>query len=162
MELLENKQKPFATIITCSDSRLEPSVIFDQPLGSLFEIRNAGNVLNDDVIASVEYAIVHLNVKLVVILGHQNCGAVTSALAHNDNDTIFLQKLHNTIEPAIKAFDENKEDDILTQSIKNNANLTKQGLIEKDPIIKDFVENQGGKIICGYYSLKSGKAQFYE
>ena len=73
-------QKPFAVVLTCSDSRVVPELIFDTGIGELFVIRVAGNVANTSSIASIEYAVAHLNVSLIVVLGHQNCGAVTSAL----------------------------------------------------------------------------------
>ena len=74
-------QHPFVVILSCSDSRVPPELIFDQGLGDIFEIRNAGNVLDEHVIGSIEYAIMHLGVKLVVIMGHQDCGAVGATLS---------------------------------------------------------------------------------
>src|SRR4029077_7516633 len=77
-------QRPFATILACSDSRVPPELLFDQGFGDLFVVRVAGNVAGDDVIASIQYAIAHLDNKLIVVTGHQNCGAVSAALASDD------------------------------------------------------------------------------
>ena len=76
---LANEQHPFATVLTCSDSRVTPVLIFDQGIGDLFVIRVAGNVIDDDVAGSIEYAVDHLDARLLVILGHENCGAITAA-----------------------------------------------------------------------------------
>ena len=74
-------QHPFVVILSCSDSRVPPELIFDQGLGDIFEIRNAGNVLNEHVIGSIEYAVMHCGVKLIVIMGHQDCGAIAATLS---------------------------------------------------------------------------------
>ena len=74
-------QHPFAVILSCSDSRVPLEIIFDQGIGDIFEIKNAGNVLDDHVIGSIEYAVMHCGVKLVVIMGHQDCGAIAATLS---------------------------------------------------------------------------------
>jgi len=150
-------QNPFAVILTCSDSRIVPELIFDTGIGELFVIRVAGNVANTSSIASVEYAVAHLNVKLIVVLGHQNCGAVTAALAAND-DGNNLKHLLNFIQPAISLSDSKKVDDVSHV----HAKLTVEKLIIDSSIISNAVENDLLKIIPAYYSLESGKVDFFE
>lgn len=152
-----NGQEPFAVILTCSDSRIVPELIFDTGIGELFVIRIAGNVGNPSSIASVEYAVAHLNVKLVVVLGHQSCGAVTAALAANNHGE-NLDHLLNFIQPAISMSDSKKIDDVS----RIHANLTLEKLIKDSNIIKTSIDNNTLKIIPAYYSLESGKVDFFE
>ncbi len=82
--ILQNGQKPYAVVFCCSDSRVSPEIFFDQKLGDLFVIRNAGNVVDDVTLGSIEYACEHLGSPLVVVVGHTSCGAVTAALSHEE------------------------------------------------------------------------------
>lgn len=156
---LQKMQHPFAVVITCSDSRVPPSLIFDQGLGDIFEIRNAGNVLDNHVIGSVEYAVVHLGVKLVIVMGHENCGAVTAALS-DVHESKFISSLTNSIEPALKMHDNNSKEDKLTSTIKNNALYVTNNLIKSDKILSNYIKNKGLKIMPAYYHLDSGKVEF--
>ena len=81
----QNEQHPFAVVLSCSDSRVSPEVLFDQGLGDLFVIRNAGNLISDIDMGSIEYAVEHLDVKLIVVLGHTECGAIKAYIADKDN-----------------------------------------------------------------------------
>ena len=150
-------QNPFAVVLTCSDSRVVPELIFDTGIGELFVIRVAGNVANPSSIASVEYAIAHLNVKLIVVLGHQNCGAVTAALASGDNGN-NIDHLLNFIQPAITTSDSKKVDDVS----HIHARLTAKTLIDESNIITKAIDNEALKIIPAYYSLETGKVDFFE
>lgn len=156
---LQKMQHPFAVVITCSDSRVPPSLIFDQGLGDIFEIRNAGNVLDNHVIGSVEYAVVHLGVKLVIVMGHENCGAVTAAL-EDVHESKFISSLTHSIEPALKMYDDNSPEDKLTSTIKNNALYVTDNLIKSDKILSNYIKNKGLKIMPAYYHLDSGKVEF--
>jgi carbonic anhydrase len=101
----EKGQHPFATILGCSDSRVPIELIFDQGLGDLFVIRLAGNVVDTDVEGSIEYAVAHLKTKLIVVLGHEGCGAVTAAMAAKDErekEPVGIRKLVQQIEPALE------------------------------------------------------------
>lgn len=158
-ENLIKAQHPFAVILTCSDSRVPPSIIFDQGLGDLFEIRNAGNVLDKHVIGSIEYAVVHLGVKLVIIMGHEDCGAVTATL-NNVQESDFISSLTDSIKPALDLYNKNPKGDKLVSTIKNNAILNQQLLIKSDSILQDYIKNKGLKIIPAYYHLDSGKVEF--
>jgi carbonic anhydrase len=105
---LVSGQHPFATVLGCSDSRVPVELIFDQGIGDLFVIRLAGNVITDDVLGSIEYARIHLNSQLLVILGHEGCGAVTAALEareHASSDPHGVQTIVKLIDPAIGKID---------------------------------------------------------
>ena len=105
---LKSGQHPFATVLGCSDSRVPIEIIFDQGFGDLFVVRVAGNVITDDVLGSIEYARIHLNVPLLVILGHEECGAVTAALearSHASSDPLGIQYIVKLIQPAIANVD---------------------------------------------------------
>lgn len=150
-------QHPFAVVLTCSDSRVVPELIFDTGIGKLFVIRVAGNVANPSSIASIEYAIAHLNVKLVVVLGHQSCGAVTAALAGSKNGK-NLDHLLNFIQPAIA--DSNSKD--VDEVSHIHATLTTKQLTIESSIIAKAIENDALKIIPAFYSLESGQVDFFE
>ncbi len=150
-------QNPFAVILTCSDSRIVPELIFDTGIGELFVIRVAGNIANPSSIASIEYAVAHLNVKLIVVLGHQNCGAVTAALAGGDRGK-NIDHLFDFIQPAISISDSKIVDDVS----HIHAKLTAEKLIKDSSVIAKAIEDSTLRIIPAYYSLESGKVAFFE
>ncbi len=159
-ESLVKGQHPFVAILTCSDSRVPAEIIFDQGLGDIFEIRNAGNVLDDHVIGSIEYAVVHLGVKLVVVMGHEDCGAVT-ATVNNVDETKYINSLIKSIKPALKMYEkEHQEGCKLTNVIKNNAILNVESILDHDGLLKDYVKNKGLKIVPAYYHLSTGEVEF--
>ena len=150
-------QHPFAVVLTCSDSRVVPELIFDTGIGELFVIRVAGNVANTSSVASIEYAIAHLNVQLIVVLGHQSCGAVTAALAGSKNGK-NLDHLLNFIQPAIVDSDSKDVDDVSHA----HAKLTAEKLIKDSSIISKAIDSNELKIIPAYYSLETGQVNFFE
>ena len=153
---LINGQDPFAVIISCSDSRVPSEIVFDRGLGDLFVIRNAGNIVSSSVIGSVEYALSHLNVKLVVILGHDDCGAVKATI-NNFNKPSFIKNIIENIRPAI-----DKTENNLYKSIINNVKLQGNKLKTAGNIIPNILEKQEAEIMGGYYCLKTGKINFFE
>ena len=150
-------QNPFAVVLTCSDSRVVPELIFDTGIGELFVIRVAGNITNTSSIASIEYAVAHLEVKLLVVLGHQNCGAVTAALAGDDNGK-NIEHLFSFIKPAITASNNNDIDNVS----HIHAKLTAEKLIADSSIITKAVDDSALKIIPAYYNLAPGLVAFFE
>src|SRR6266480_4919298 len=102
-------QHPFAIIVACADSRTAPEIVFDQNIGDLFVVRTAGNLVDDYGLGSIEYAVEHLGTRLIVVLGHKRCGAVTAALA-SDSAPGHLQSFVRDIQPAVKAAKANKGD----------------------------------------------------
>lgn len=151
-ESLIKGQQPYAIILGCADSRVIPEAIFDANAGELFVVRVAGNIANTSSIASIEYAIAHLGTKLIMVLGHESCGAVTAALAGGDNG-YNLNHLCSHIVPAIDASESDEVNDV----VRINANLNAQELINRSSIISDAVKNNGVKIVSGFYNLSDGK-----
>lgn len=153
---LTGGQKPFAIILSCADSRVVPELTFDTGLGEIFVIRVAGNVANTSTTASIEYAVAHLGVNLIVVMGHESCGAVTAAIAGGDNG-YNLNHLLAHISPSIAA--SRKKD--VNSVVKKNAKMTCNDLAERSAIIKNATEKKNGlKIVPAYYNLGSGKVNF--
>lgn len=152
------KQNPFAVVLACSDSRVPPEITFDQRIGDLFVVRVAGNVATDEGIGSIEYAITHLNKpnppKILVVLGHQECGAVKAALEPPPNE--LLPSVLHLIYPAIQNqdLDPKKKEDV-KRAVLANIDLTIRSLLSHSPVIQKAV-NGGLRIQGAYYSLEDG------
>ena len=147
-EQLRAGQQPFAVVLCCSDSRVAPEILFDQKLGDLFVIRNAGNVVDDDVLGSIEYAVEHLETPLVVVLGHSCCGAVTATCQGGDLPGHILD-LAKRIKPSVSP--NCCIDDNACRHAKRMAQL-----IEEDEIIHHVEAN----VIAAFYDLQSGKVEW--
>lgn len=148
-------QKPIATILTCSDSRVIPEYIFDAGIGELFVVRTAGNIVDSVVLGSIEYGTEHLNTPILLILGHEKCGAVTAAClgggAHGN-----IKDIVDFIEPACK-----KTFGDVEKAININLDLVKKYILEKSNIVKGLVEKEELKIIKAKYLLSTGEVVFY-
>jgi carbonic anhydrase len=158
---LTKSQHPFATIVSCSDSRVPPEIVFDQGLGDLFICRVAGNVINDESLGSIEYSVDHLAVRLIVVLGHQSCGAVKAAketIAAKGKAPGHIESLVTAIKPAVEA---TAKDDLDT-TIKANVKHVVQALRSSTPILKAKVDSGDIRVIGGYYSLDTGSVTFIE
>lgn len=155
-EALVAGQSPFAIILSCADSRVVPELAFDTGLGELFTVRVAGNVANTSSIASMEYAVAHLGSKLIVVLGHQNCGAVTAAI-NGGNNGYNLNHLLAHVAPAIEASASNTD---VNTVVKKNAELTAAELLTRSSIIRNAVESGEVSIVPAYYNFKDGKVDF--
>ena len=154
---LSGGQNPWAIVLSCADSRVVPEEAFDTGLGELFVIRVAGNIANTSSIASIEYAVAHLGSSLIVVLGHESCGAVTAAVG-GGNHGHNLNHLLSHITPALHSCGETAT---LTDVIKRNAELNGQDVIERSSIIRKAVENGQVSIVPAYYHLDSGEVEFY-
>ncbi len=153
-------QHPFVVILSCSDSRVPPEIIFDQGLGDIFEIRNAGNVLDKHTIGSIEYAVMHLGVKLIVIMGHQDCGAVAATLS-GTHETKYIESLKRSIEPAVKKCE--KEGNVSSDAVvKAHVILDIQELLSQDTELNKYMIENNVKIVPAYYHLDSGKVEFFK
>ena len=150
-------QKPFAAILGCADSRVPPEVIFDQGLGDLFVLRVAGNVASDTMVASVEYAVGHLGVPLVMVLGHSCCGAVTATL-HKHATEGHLPQLAALIEPACRQT-HGAPGDAVEQAARVNACRMAARLREQSAILATAAAEGRVKIVAGYYDLESGRVE---
>lgn len=153
---LTGGQEPYAIILGCADSRVVPELAFDAGLGELFVVRVAGNVANSSSMASIEYAVAHCGTKLIVVLGHQSCGAVTAALKGGDNG-YNLNHLLAHITPAIDASGAGAA---VNDVVKKNAELTAEELKTRSGIIRDVVAFGEVQIVPAYYNLDSGKVDF--
>ena len=157
---LTGSQHPFAVILSCADSRVVPEVLFDQGVGDLFVIRVAGNVAKDKVFGSIEYAVKFLNSKLIVVLGHENCGAVNASLGNADPGG-HIGSIIERIKPAVYMA-KNMKGDLLTNAIKINAQIVGEEIKETKPIISDAVENAGVNVVSAYYKLSDGSVEFFD
>ena len=149
-------QQPYAIILGCADSRVVPELTFDSGLGELFTVRVAGNIANTSSMASIEYAVAHCGSKLIVVLGHQSCGAVTAAVNGGDNG-YNLNHLLAHITPAIASLAEGAS---VNDVVKTNAKMTAIELCNRSSIINDAVSSGDVRIIPAYYNLDSGKVDF--
>lgn len=154
-------QAPFAIILGCSDSRVPPEIIFDQGLGDLFVVRVAGNVMDDAVLASLEYAAEHLKTPLLIVLGHKGCGAVQAtvdALAANQGGAGHMRFLVNAIQPAVE--DARSQGGVLADNvIRANVQRIVKHLKLAEPILFSRVRDHKLKIVGGFYDLESGKVE---
>lgn len=157
---LQAAQHPFAVVLSCADSRVVPELVFDQGLGDLFVIRVAGNIAKEKVIGSIEYAVKFLGSKLVVVMGHEKCGAVSASLSDADPGG-HIGAIIERIKPAVYMA-KRMEGDLLTNAIKINAQIVSEELKESKPILIDGVKAGGVKIVSAYYKLSSGEVEFDE
>lgn len=158
-------QHPFAVILSCIDSRTSAELIFDQGLGDVFSIRIAGNIVNEDILGSMEFACKVAGAKIIVVLGHSKCGAVKGACDHVEmgNLTALLSK----IQPAV--FDEksivdnrNSSNSEFVEKVASiNVNRTVNAIVERSPILKEMIENGEIGILGGMHNLSNGEVIFY-
>jgi len=153
---LTKGQQPHTIVLSCADSRVVPELAFDTGLGELFVVRVAGNIANTSSMASIEYAVAHCGSKVIVVLGHQSCGAVTAAIAGGDNG-YNLNHLLSHITPAIHA---STEGAAVNDVVKKNAELTVNELKNRSNIIGKAASAGSIKIVPAYYNLDSGKIDF--
>jgi carbonic anhydrase len=148
-------QHPFATIVGCADSRTAPEIVFDQGIGDLFVIRTAGNLVDDYALGSIEYAVEHLGVRLIVVLGHERCGAVTAALAGGTAPG-HVNALVRDIQPAVLAA-KGKEGDALANAIHEN-DAAVAAKIRKQAQLGELASQV--RVVEGYYDLDTGKIEW--
>jgi carbonic anhydrase len=159
-------QKPFAIILTCADSRVAPEHIFDQGLGEIFVMRVAGNIAGPGMLGSIEYAIEHLHCPLIVVMGHQECGAVKAALEPS-KDALEPGQPEGNLGWLVKQVEPGKDlpkdpKEALALGVKNNAIRQAQLLSEKSTVIKEFVQSKRVQIIPAVYSLSTGKVEWLD
>jgi carbonic anhydrase len=159
-------QYPFATILSCIDSRTSAELIFDQGLGDIFSIRIAGNILNEDILGSMEFATKVVGTKVIVVLGHTRCGAIVGACNHVEMGN--LTTLLNKVQPAIYAEKATKENRTGSNAafVKNvtelNVHLTIDRIRRESPIIAGLEQNGEIRIVGGIYDVETGKVTFFE
>lgn len=157
---LAKAQFPIASILSCSDSRVVPDMAFDQDPGDLFIMRVAGNVMSENLLASLEYGVKFLGTPLVIVLGHTSCGAVSAAIDVLQNDADLpghLPELISAIEPAVIEAKAVKTGDLLNNSIIQNVRRQVAKLKTSAPVVNRFYDDKKINIVGAVYDLKDGK-----
>ena len=153
-------QYPIAAIVGCSDSRVVPDLVFDQSPGDLFVVRLAGNFLDDDGLASLEYAVKFLGAPLVMVLGHTNCGAVSAAVKvvmERAELPGHLPELIKSIEPAVIAAHERHPSDLVAAAIEENVKLNVRRMKDDEPILSEALVAKKIAAVGGIYDIATGK-----
>ncbi len=157
-------QHPFAIILSCIDSRTSAEIIFDQGLGDIFSIRVAGNILNEDILGSMEFACKVAGSKIIVVLGHDSCGAVKGACDHVEmgNLTWLLAKIQPAIESETSVTDNRNSDnaEFVDKVTRLNVELVTQDICVRSPVLKEMVDNNEIQIVGGIHNLHTGKVTF--
>jgi carbonic anhydrase len=151
-------QSPFAVIVGCSDSRVGPEIVFDQGVGDLFVVRTAGEVVDSAALGSIEYAVKHLGSTLIVVLGHERCGAVAAAVA-GAKEPGHIAAVINAIEPAVKQT-RGQPGDPVENAVRAQALDVAKQLQEAEPILAKRVQSGKLKIVAARYDLDTGKIEW--
>jgi len=161
---LARGQAPFATVVSCADSRVPPEVIFNAGLGELFVVRAAGHVADHSVLASVEYGAAHLHIPLVVVMGHEMCGAVKAAVETPPGTSLGpnLDYLLKAIRPAVARTAGQPADVRLRAAVLENVEETINDLVTKSSVLRHLSDAGTVKLIGAYYELASGRVHFSE
>jgi carbonic anhydrase len=155
-------QYPFAVILSCMDSRTSSELIFDQGLGDLFSIRVAGNIVNNDILGSIEYAIKYVGSKVLMVLGHTECGAIKSAKqgVTDGHITDMLKRIHPSISKAMLKEDRyHKFNDNVAYA---NVEHSLEEIITRSSIVKEMFEKEQIGIVGGVYNVESGEVDFFK
>jgi carbonic anhydrase len=159
------EQHPLAVVLCCSDSRVCPEFIFDQPAGSFFEVRNAGNVVDEDVLASCEYAVEHLHVPLLMVMGHKGCGAIEAVYnAHGKplHEHLEALQVHMTgIQEDVVANSENGGPEVLVHLSEKNAKQQALSVLRESRIVRSAVEAGQCQVLYGLYDMETGSVDFH-
>ena len=150
-ETLSGGQKPFAVVLTCADSRVAPEIFFDQKLGDIFTIRNAGNVVDTTVLGSIEYAVEHLKSVLVIVSGHSKCGAVTAACSSDDKHPLppNIESIVARIKPSVQPGRDVEQ--VVQYNVKHMVEQIKENKI---------IEELGVKVLGSYYNIQTGAVEW--
>ena len=154
-------QKPFAVVIGCADSRTAPEILFDQGLGDLFVIRLAGNIVDDAALGSVEFAVAQLGAKLIVVLGHEKCGAVAATVGVLKGDPApanHIASIVEAIKPAVQAA-KGREGDAVDNAVRENVHEVVEKLKASAPVLAPLVKSGELKVVGARYDLDDGKVE---
>jgi carbonic anhydrase len=163
-------QNPFAIILGCSDSRVPAEIVFDQGLGDLFVIRVAGNIVAPSQIGSVEFGVARFDVKLVVVLGHSSCGAITATIEElgrkSDEQSRNLRSIVNRVRPSVEplmATELRHDHDALVEAaVRANILASSNQLRHGSEMIEQMIQNEGLRVVGAEYSLESGIVEFFD
>ncbi|MGA2065415.1 MAG: carbonic anhydrase [Thermoguttaceae bacterium] len=150
-------QKPLAIVVSCSDSRVGPEVVFDQGLGDLFVVRTAGNVVDDVGLGSIEYAVEHFGTPLILVLGHQRCGAVSAAVSGGEVHG-HVRAVVEAIRPAVQKVKDQPGDPV-ENAVRANVREVVKRLQHAAPILPDRIKTGKLKIVGAYYDLDDGRVE---
>lgn len=155
-------QWPFAIVLSCADSRVIPETIFDRGIGDLFVMRVAGNIAEDQILASIEYAIMNLNTKLIVVMGHEKCGAVGASMGDGPFPG-HISSLVDMIKPAVTVAKSMGGDDdtVLKNAVELNAKIVAGNIRSSQDVINEYVVKHDVEVVSAYYELESGKVTFH-
>lgn len=162
---LKKGQDPFAIIVGCADSRVPPELIFDQGLGDIFSIRTAGNIIGDYELGSIEYAVEHLGCKFIIVLGHENCGAIEAFIENPDTTN-----QHDHIKNIIEYLNEEIEEKSLSEADKNQLDKAARANIlhgvhllqNSEPVLKPLIDKKEIMVVGVYYDLDNGQVLFLD
>ena len=158
-------QHPFAVILSCIDSRTSAELIFDQGLGDIFSVRIAGNIINEDILGSMEFACKVAGSKIIVVLGHTKCGAIKGACDHVEmgNLTALLSKIRPAVDDEIETNENrNSSNSTFVENVARiNVQRTVRSVIERSPILKDMIEKGEIGIVGGTHDITTGQVTFF-
>jgi len=159
-------QHPFAVILSCIDSRTSAELIFDQGLGDIFSIRIAGNILNEDILGSMEFACKVAGSKIIAVLGHTRCGAIKGACDHVEmgNLTALLSKIQPAVyDEKTETQNRNSSNDTFVEKVSIiNVKRTVNGILERSPILKEMIQKGEIKLVGGTHEISTGEVTFYD
>jgi carbonic anhydrase len=166
---LATEQAPFAIVLGCSDSRVPAELVFDQGLGDLFVIRVAGNIVSPSQVGSIEFAADQFGTRLVVVLGHSQCGAIQASLAERDqpsgNRSPNLAFIVNSIMPVLDAVQPEPGESrqaLLARAVRENIKASAQHLRQGSAILEGLMRDEGLRVVCAEYSLETGVVEFFD
>src|ERR1043166_8449639 len=166
---LASGQAPFATILGCSDSRVPAEIVFDQGLGDLFVIRVAGNIVAPSQIGSVEFAAVKFDTRLVVVLGHSQCGAILSTIDElrrpDENQSRNLRAIVDRVRPSVEGLIDgplaNNEPELVRQAVRANIRSSADHLRHGSELLEQLIDHKGLLVVGAEYSLETGVVDFF-
>jgi carbonic anhydrase len=163
-------QTPIAVLVSCSDSRVPPELLFGRGLGELFIIRNAGNTVDTVALGSIEYAVTQLNVPLIVVMGHERCGAVSAAISVVEQQAVFPGSMGPMVEPIVPAVlaaraalgDKHTHDALLDASVRQNVARVVKRLRESEPLLLEPLHAGKLMVVGARYDLDDGRVEFFK
>ena len=159
-------QHPFAVILSCIDSRTSAELIFDQGLGDVFSVRIAGNIINEDILGSMEFGCKVAGSKIIVVLGHTKCGAVKGACDHVEmgNLTALLTKIRPAVDDEVTIKEHrNSGNAVFVEKVSAiNVKRTVKAIMERSPILKEMIESGQIGIVGGTHDISTGEVEFYD
>ena len=163
-DVIKEKQHPFASVLGCSDSRTTVELIFDQNLGDIFSVRLAGNIASNKAIGSIEFSCKYLDSKLVVVMGHSNCGAIKAACDHykggNIGEIIELIDPAVVLEKTITDKRDSSNDAFVERVCFHNVEVQMERILKRSPLLTDMIEKKEIGLVGAVYNLASGQVEF--